>query len=89
MIQTHVLTPEGVEPHEDVANARAASGTTWVRVSDGTPEHAERSVTPTGRGNETVRIGVLLYYDEPPATPTVENAVEETHFWVTVTEGSG
>ena len=36
MIQTHVLTPEGVEPHEDVADAKAASGTTWVRVSDGT-----------------------------------------------------
>lgn len=38
MIQTHVLTPGGVEPHEDVANAKTASGTTWVRVSDGTPE---------------------------------------------------
>ncbi|MFC6953455.1 magnesium/cobalt transporter CorA [Halorubellus litoreus] len=38
MIQTHVLTPEGVESHEDVGEAKAATGTTWVRVSDGTSE---------------------------------------------------
>jgi hypothetical protein len=27
-----------VEQHQDVADANAASGTTWVRASDGAPE---------------------------------------------------
>jgi len=36
VIRTHVLTPDGVEPHEDVEAAKAARGTTWVRVSDAT-----------------------------------------------------
>ncbi|MFD1564294.1 DUF1616 domain-containing protein [Haloarchaeobius amylolyticus] len=55
-------------------------------VSNGATARGERSVTPTAGANETVRISVLLYQDEPPATPTTENAAEETHFWVTVTD---
>lgn len=55
-------------------------------VSDGVTGTGERSVTPTAETNETVRISVLLYHGEPPATPTNENAAEETYFWVTVTE---
>ncbi|WP_226479748.1 DUF1616 domain-containing protein [Natrinema amylolyticum] len=54
-------------------------------VSDGATGTGERSITPTAEPGETVRISVLLYEDEPPATPTNENAAEETHFWVTVT----
>ncbi|SEP74312.1 DUF1616 domain-containing protein [Natrinema salaciae] len=54
-------------------------------VSDGATGTGEQSVTPTAAANETVRISVLLYHGEPPATPTNENAAEETHFWVTVT----
>jgi magnesium transporter len=38
VIQTHVLSPEGVTEHDDVADGKAATGTTWVRVSDGTAE---------------------------------------------------
>ncbi|MFA9416698.1 DUF1616 domain-containing protein [Natrinema sp. HArc-T2] len=56
-------------------------------VADGATARNERSVTPTAGAGETVRISVLLYHDEPPATPTNENAAEETHFWVNVTEG--
>jgi len=56
-------------------------------VADGTTARSERSVTPTVAATETVRISVLLYHDEPPATPTNENAAEETHFWVNVTDG--
>ncbi|NHN40431.1 magnesium/cobalt transporter CorA [Halorubellus sp. JP-L1] len=41
MIQTHVLTPEGVDEHADVGAGKAATGTTWVRVSDGTPEEMQ------------------------------------------------
>jgi len=55
-------------------------------VADGGSERSERSVTPTVGANETVRISVLLYHEEPPATPTNENAAEETHFWVNVTD---
>jgi len=56
-------------------------------VADGATARGERSVTPTAGADETVRISVLLYHDEPPATPTNENAAAETHFWVTVTDG--
>ena len=55
-------------------------------VADGATARSERSVTPTGGATEPSRISVLLYHDEPPATPTAETAVAETHFWVTVTE---
>ncbi|AFO56623.1 DUF1616 domain-containing protein [Natrinema sp. J7-2] len=55
-------------------------------VSDGATGSGERTITPTAEAGETVRISVLLYEGEPPATPTNGNAAEETHFWVTVTE---
>jgi uncharacterized membrane protein len=55
-------------------------------VSDGATASGERSVTPTAGPGETVRISMLLYQGEPPATPTNENAAEETHFWVEITE---
>lgn len=58
-----------------------------ANVSAGATGTGERSITPTADPGETVRISVLLYEDEPPATPTNENADEETHFWVTVTDG--
>ncbi len=56
-------------------------------VDDGSTGTGERSVTPTAGSGETVRIAVLLYHGEPPAEPTIDNAAEETHFWVTVTDG--
>lgn len=55
-------------------------------VSDGSTGIGERSVTPTAEPGDTVRVSVLLYEGDPPATPTNENAAEDTHFWVTVTE---
>lgn len=55
-------------------------------VSDGATGTGERSVTPTAEPGDTVRVSVLLYDADPPATPTTENAAEETHFWVTVTD---
>lgn len=55
-------------------------------VSDGATGSGERSITPTAESGDTVRISVLLYHDDPPSTPTNENAAEETYFWVTVTE---
>ncbi|WP_408957990.1 DUF1616 domain-containing protein [Natrinema sp. 74] len=58
-----------------------------VSVGDGATETGRQSVTPTAEPGETVRIAVLLYHGEPPADPTVDNAAEETHFWVSVTGG--
>lgn len=60
-----------------------------TNVSDGATARGERSVTPTAGAGETVRISVLLYHGEPPATPTNENAAEATYFWVEVTGGGG
>lgn len=60
-----------------------------ANVSDGATATGERTVTPTAGAGETVRISVLLYHDEPPATPTNENAAETTYFWVSVTDGDG
>ncbi|WP_435363722.1 magnesium/cobalt transporter CorA [Haloarchaeobius sp. DYHT-AS-18] len=40
-IQSHVFDSSGVNDHEDLAEAKAADGTTWIRVSDATPEEME------------------------------------------------
>lgn len=55
-------------------------------VPDNSSVTAEQTVVPTAPAGETVRMSVLLYDDEPPANPTAENAVTDTHFWVTVTD---
>lgn len=57
-----------------------------ANVSDGTTVSGERDITPTAEEGESVRISVLLYEGDPPAEPTTENAAEETHFWVDITE---
>jgi len=67
VIQTHVLTANGVEPHEDVVEAKAASGTTWVRVSDGTPEEMQSVCDTFGIHDlelEDVRTGVRPKVEE-------------------------
>jgi uncharacterized membrane protein len=79
VIQEQVLEDGTVVERTEVRRIEAT-------VSDGTTGIGERSVTPTAEPGETVRISVLLYEGDPPATPTTENAAEETHFWVTVTE---
>jgi magnesium transporter len=38
MIQSHTLSPDGVVTFDDAATAKDATGTTWVRVSEGTLE---------------------------------------------------
>ncbi|WP_440990231.1 magnesium/cobalt transporter CorA [Haloarchaeobius baliensis] len=40
-VQSHVFQPEGVDEHDDLATAKAARGTTWTRVSDGTAAELE------------------------------------------------
>lgn len=44
-------------------------------------------VTPTLRG-AGMRVVFLLYLDEPPNEPTMENAYQATHLWVNVTQPS-
>jgi len=51
---------------------------------DGGRMTAERTVTPVAEENETVRIVVLLYEDDAPATPTKDEADQYAYFWVTI-----
>ncbi|AGB39101.1 DUF1616 domain-containing protein [Natronococcus occultus] len=56
-------------------------------VGAGSAEDGSYEVTPAAESGETVRISVLLFEaGETPAVPTNEDALEETYFWVTVTE---
>ncbi|WP_345783332.1 DUF1616 domain-containing protein [Natrialbaceae archaeon AArc-T1-2] len=59
-----------------------------AQVDDGEAMTIDRAITPTAT-DDTVRIVVLLYDDDPPAEPTRENALEDTFFWVTVDGGDG
>ncbi|ELY88287.1 hypothetical protein C483_16291 [Natrialba hulunbeirensis JCM 10989] len=65
---------------------RAALETRTVSVADGEQELEEFDVVPAAEPDETVRIAVLLYDEEPTGEPTAEGAVADTNFWVTVTE---
>ena len=58
------------------------------QVSAGTTEYVDQTVTPT-TDEGTVRVAVLLYPDDVPATPTLENAYRHAYFWTTVTETDG
>ncbi|WP_075935854.1 DUF1616 domain-containing protein [Halosegnis longus] len=44
----------------------------------------QHTVAPTLTG-ERLRLTYFLYKDQPPATPTTENAYREVHLWVNVT----
>lgn len=44
-------------------------------------------VTPTLRGSQ-MRLVFLLYQDDPPAEPTMQNAYQETYLWIDVTPPS-
>lgn len=43
-----------------------------------------RSITPTMTGHR-LRLAFLLYKNDPPPNPTVDNAYRELHLWVNVT----
>ena len=45
----------------------------------------ERSIQPTLEG-EQLRLTVLLYTDDPPSEPTVENAYRDVYAWIDVVE---
>jgi len=55
-------------------------------AADGETVTTAREITPTVEANETVKIAVYAYHDEPPAEPTADNAEVDTNFWVTVDE---
>ena len=52
--------------------------------TDGGRITAERSVTPTADDGETIRIAVMLFEGDAPATATMDQAMEYTYFWVTM-----
>jgi uncharacterized membrane protein len=45
--------------------------------------HINHEITPTMTGQD-LRLQYLLYREEPPGTPTIENAYRENHLWVNV-----
>lgn len=52
-------------------------------LEDGETEQIAHSVGPSTTG-QNYRLTYLLYTDEPPAYPTVDNAYREVHLWVDV-----
>jgi magnesium transporter len=67
VIETQVLSPEGVEPYDDPKAAKDAPGTTWVRVSEGSEAEFERIAEAYGIHAlelEDVRTGVRPKVEE-------------------------
>ncbi|MCO8255393.1 DUF1616 domain-containing protein [Haladaptatus sp. AB618] len=58
-----------------------------VTLNDGERKRISYTVPPSLSGNHR-RIAFLLYEDRVPATPTADNAAQETHLWVTPSNGS-
>ncbi|QFU83050.1 DUF1616 domain-containing protein [Natronorubrum aibiense] len=54
-----------------------------VTVTDGDTQQQTLEVTPTMQGEE-FRLTLLLYDDEPPATPTAENAYRTIHLPIVI-----
>lgn len=54
-------------------------------VPDGETAYGEGEVAPEADGG-AVRIAVLLYEDDVPATPTTDNAYRHAYFWVEVVD---
>ncbi|WP_254764766.1 DUF1616 domain-containing protein [Natrinema marinum] len=79
VVQQHAVSDGEVVERTELRRIEAS-------VDDGSTGTGRRSVTPTAGPGETVRITVLLYQGEPPDDPTIDNAIEDTHFWVTVTD---
>lgn len=59
-------------------NTRLTANETWTH---------QHNVSPSMTGNR-LRLVYLLYKDEPPAQPTIENAYRETHLWINVTSAT-
>lgn len=77
----------GVIILQDPSNGDDQSGDELDRfrttVSSDSTETVERDVTPSMAGDE-LQLTVLLYTDDPPEEPTVENAYRSVHLRITV-----
>ncbi|KDS91554.1 hypothetical protein FK85_00735 [Halorubrum saccharovorum] len=54
-----------------------------ARLQPGESAERTRTIEPAMEGDE-LRIAYLLYVDEPPTSPTTENAYRSVHVWVDV-----
>ncbi len=59
-----------------------------VTLNDGQRKRIPYSIPPSASGNHS-RVAFLLYESRVPATPTTDNAAQETHLWVTGSNQSG
>lgn len=81
MEYTVVVQQQSIE--DGAVDERTELETLRTSLPDGTTGTGELSVTPAADGSDNVRISVLLYEGDPPSEPTNDNALEDTHFWVT------
>ena len=58
-----------------------------VTAADGERKRIPYSIPPSAAGDHR-RVVFLLYENEVPSTPTMNNAAQETHLWVTSSNGS-
>ncbi|MFP8957107.1 DUF1616 domain-containing protein [Natrialbaceae archaeon A-CW3] len=84
MEYTLVMQEQVLENGEVVERVTHREVTAISRSTDGGEITAERTVTPVAEDGETVRIAVMLFDGDAPATPTMEDAMEYTYFWVTI-----
>ncbi|MFP9192479.1 DUF1616 domain-containing protein [Natrialbaceae archaeon A-CW1-1] len=84
MEYTLVMQEQVVEDGEVVERITHREVTVISRSTDAGQITAERTVTPVSEDGETVRIAVMLFEDDAPATPSMEDAMEYTYFWVTI-----
>ena len=54
-----------------------------IIVGDGDSAHEEVSITPERDGDQ-LRLAFMLFKNEPPAEPTIDNAYRQNHLWVNV-----
>lgn len=59
-----------------------------VSLQDGETVETEHAVTPEQSGQD-LRLTYLLYVEDPPESPSEENAYRSTYVWVDVTESDG
>ena len=86
-VVTQLQTVETVG-NETVVQQREQIDSFGVSLDHDETHHDERLIVPDRTG-ENLRVQFLLYRDEVPEEPTVENAYRDTHLWIDVYESEG
>ena len=79
------LQTVNTEGNETVVEEREQIDSFAATLEHDETHHDERLIVPDRTG-EDLRVQFLLYRDEVPEEPTVENAYRDTHLWIDVHE---